>query len=274
MHWLLSRQKGLKPLLWVAAAMGCCHAGMFQILGVGRLIGLGMGAIPLIGLAGTMIEGGLFAWVASRFLVEARRTGELELLLTTPLGAQKLFSTQWETLKGLARAPVLLMVGLPLLLQGLVTLSGGYLAGSFWKLYYGLALLVSSINTVLGIGALFWLAPWFALQFVGQGRVIFWTVLLVKGLPFAASFAWSVVYRELIRSVGGPASLWSGSAWLLGFLVPQVATLLIYSWLIRVSSRRLLHRAAFEPLDLPAIIPKSLARMAGSIRRVRSWKAA
>jgi hypothetical protein len=277
LHWLLSRQRGLRALLWVAAGIGCCHLGILPILG--RFIGVGMGTsflgfFPVFGIAEAAIEGGLFAWVASRFLVEARRTGELELLLTTPLGAEKLVSTQWEVLKRLARTPVLLMVGLPLIVEGMVMISGGFAPSAVWKYYYVLSLLLSAANTILSIGALFWLAPWFGLRVVGQGRVVFWTVLLVRGLPYAAGSAWSLVYRSLISWVGGQGNPWGGSFWLLGFLVPQIATLLIYWWLIGAARRQLLHLVGTEPLDGSRMLSRALARITGFIRRARSWRTA
>lgn len=272
LHWLLSRQRGLKPLLWIGAAIGCCHLALFQILG--RFIGVGMGTsfvgvFPIFGLAEATIEGGLFAWVASRFLVEARRTGELELLLTTPLGAENLVLTQWETLKRLARLPVLLMVGLPLILQSLFTIWGGYMPSSTWRFYYAVSLLLGTANTILSVAALFWLAPWFGMQVVGQGRVIFWTVLLVRGLPYAAGLAWSLGYRTVIGWVGG---LWPGSHWIYGLLVPQVATLLLYVWLIRAVRAQLLHLPGTEPLDPSRILSRTLEQITGFVRRTRNWR--
>ena len=220
LHWLLSRQRGLKPLLWVAVAIGCANIAMLQMMG--RLFGMGirtfsLGAFPVIGLAEATIEGGLFAWVASRFLIEARRTGELELLLTTPLGAEELVSTQWETLKSFARWPVMVLVGLPLILNGFGTALGRAAIG-FLETLFVLSLLLRAANTVLGVGVLFWLAPWLALQVTGQGRVIFWAVLLVRGLPYVVGSGWSLVYQVLIRWVGAVGNLWSGSLWFLGFL--------------------------------------------------------
>ena len=43
------------------------------------------------------------------YFVEARRTGELELLLTTPLGAEQIVAGQWRALKRLLFAPALLL---------------------------------------------------------------------------------------------------------------------------------------------------------------------
>ena len=267
LHWLLSRQRGLKLLLWVAACTGCFNLVFFQLMGRFSFLGI----FPMLGLAEAAVEGGLLAWGASRFLVEARRTGELELLLTTPLGAEKLVSTQWETLKRLARWPVLVMAGLPLIFQGLITISGP--SPLWWTLFYVLSLILNTANIILGVGALFWLAPWFALRLTGQGRVIFWTVLLVRGLPYVASVTWSMVYSSLINRRGTPGNPWSGSLWF-GFLVPQLITLLLYSWLIRVARSQLLHFADSEPLDPSLMLSRARAQVAGFIRRARSWRAA
>lgn len=275
LHWLLSRQRGLKPLLWVAAVIGCCHLAVLQIMG---FIGVGMGRsflgfFPIFGLAEATIEGALFAWVASRFFVEARRSGELELLLTTPLGAEKLVLTQWEVLKRLARAPVLVMVGLPLVVEGLTMISG-YAPSALWKYYYALSLLLSMANTILSVGALFWLAPWFGLQMAGQGRVIFWTVLLARGLPYATGLAWSLVYRSLMSWVGASRNPGSGSFWFFGFLAPQVATLLIYWWLISAARSQLLGLVGTEALDTSQILSRTLMQIGRFIHRARGWRAA
>jgi hypothetical protein len=272
LHWLLSRQRGLKPLLWVAACIACFHLTILQLLS--RFAGFGMGtfffgAFNIFGLAETTIQGSLLAWIASRFLIEARRTGELELLLTTPLGAEKLVSTQWETLKRLARGPVLLMVGLPLILESLFI--GVYAPSTLLRLYYPLSLLLSTANTILNVGALFWLAPWLGLQIVGQGRVIFWTVLLVRGLPYAASLAWSLIYQSLM-SWGVQSNVWPGSPWLLGFLVPRAATILFYWWLIGVARSQLLHLPGTEPVEPSRILLRPLVQIVRFIGRARTWR--
>lgn len=274
LHWLLSRQRGLKPLLWVAAGIGCSYLAVFQVLG--PVMGFGtsvVGFVPIFGLAQATIEAGLFAWAASRFLVEARRTGELELLLTTPLGAQKLLSVQWETLRRLARGPVLVMAGLPLILTGLASISRGYPPVGYWKLYYILSMLLYAANTVLGVAALFWLAPWFALQVQGQGRVIFWTVLLIRGLPYVGGFGWSLAYRPFINW-GVQVNGQSGSLWFLGFLVPQWATLLLYLWLIRVARGQLLHLSGAEPIGGSQLLWHARRQITGLFRRARGWRAA
>src|SRR4029077_8052095 len=83
-------------------------------------------ASPLGTVAG-LIGAAMVAWVASRFFVGVRRTGELELLLITPVGAQSVVEDQWRVLKRLFAWPVLCMQApmLPQFLTGISTLHAG-----------------------------------------------------------------------------------------------------------------------------------------------------
>ena len=125
------------------------------------------------------------------------------------------------------------------------------------------------------MGAVFWLAPWFALRLQGQGRVIFWTVMVVKGLPYMAALAWSLAFRPMLNQpnlAGRPP----GSLWLLRLVVylgPQIAILLYYLWLIGRTRAQLTHSPGTELLDWSDRLRSGRLRFAGFIRRARSWKA-
>jgi len=276
LHWLLRRQRGFKPVLWFAAIIGFFHFALFGM--VGRFFsGVGMvffGMSGALGLAMTVITGSIFAWVASRFFIEARRTGELELLLTTPLGAQKLVSAQWDILKLLVRWPVAAMM-LPLLVQGaFFILSYNPIRSDVWTLYYALSMLLSAGNIVLGTGALCWLGLWFGLRMPAQGKAVLWSVLLANGVPYIVSIGWSLLYRPIIVSLGGGVSGWLSSPLLLGYLIPSMVILLYYLWLLRLARAQLLvEMAGTEPLDPAKIFSFSnlLPRMAAAIRRARHW---
>src|SRR5262249_36053670 len=140
-------------------------------------------------LVTSAITGALFALVASRFFVDARRTGELEMLLTTPVGAQEIVSTQWDVLKRLFRFPIALML-LPMGSQVLITLTSRYSAIGFWKPYFTFSMLLTGLNTVFGTFAVCWVALWLGLRLNGQGGVILWTVLVAKGLPYGVVITW------------------------------------------------------------------------------------
>jgi hypothetical protein len=278
LHWLLRRQRGLKPMLWLAGLIGFFHFVLFGMVGRLFIGGVGMqlfGIAGALGLTMAALTGSIFAWVASRFFVEARRTGELELLLTTPLGAEELVSAQWDILKRLIRWPVLVMM-LPGAMQGaFFMLSYNAIQSDLWTLYYALSQLLSVSNIILSAGALCWLAVWFGLRVPGQAKAILWTVLLAVGVPYALSLLWSILYRPVLMFVGGiSAGTWFGSPWLLGYLIPPMATVLFYLWLIRLARSQLLHElSGAEPLEPRKIFSLSnlLPRVAAAIRRARQW---
>jgi hypothetical protein len=83
LDWLVRRQSGVRTVVWAVALLETAyHAGMMFFGGFVR--GLGNYAPWGMSVALAMVEGCLFGWAASRFFIEARRNGELELLLTTP----------------------------------------------------------------------------------------------------------------------------------------------------------------------------------------------
>jgi hypothetical protein len=148
--------------------------------------------LQLPAMAFSVVSGSLFAWAASRFAVEARHNGELELLLTTPVGIQTFVSDQWTMLKVMLVGPVTLML-LPILWHALARLT---MAPDFGPLLSFLYV----TNIVLGIGALCWAGMWFGFAARRQLSAILLTVGLVKGIPllinflgmlFSAAFSWA-----------------------------------------------------------------------------------
>jgi hypothetical protein len=225
-------------------------------------------------LAKGVIEGALFAWAATRFFVEARRTGELELLLSTPFGARQLVSTQWRVLKRLLQWPLVVLLA-PALLRTIsaLVLNQAWLgpSPSLFRLQYAISGLLACANIILGIGALCWLGFWFGLRAGGQARAIAWTVGVVKGLPYLFSMlSW------MLFSVMGSFSIsWR---WSLPFLVlrslPQVMVLVFYAGLIAVARRRLLSGLGDgEPMrfDLRHSFSSAVQDALAAIRKARHW---
>jgi hypothetical protein len=219
-----------------------------------------------LSLASAALEGALFAWAASRFFVEARRTGELELLLTTPLGARELVSAQWAVLKHRLRWPMLVLF-IPWLL-GVFT---GLLAHpqSQWLLgaVFGL---IGCGEIFLGVGALCWLGLWFGLKAGGQGRAIVWTISLAKGLPFVIT----ILCWYPLAALSGAVFGWRSSFYSITMWLPQVVTLALYLGLIRLARRRLLGElAGAEPMkfDLRQSISSVAHDASGAFRKARHW---
>jgi hypothetical protein len=270
--WLLQRQRGIQALLWAAALVGLSPFVAFRLL----LRFLGPSSYSFVvwplGLTMSAFASALFAWASSRFFVEARRTGELELLLTTPLGAKEIVSAQWKVLKRRFRWPTLVLLAPTLVGVGYVLLAihVGFGPGNLFKLPYLISSLIGCLDIVLGVGALCWVGLWFGLVAGGQARAIVWTVGLVKGLPYLMEIVCSFLFRALVNSRVGP---WSPPLWILS-LLPRVVTLVLYLGLIRLARQRLLGELAGAEVinfDLRQLISSAACDVVAAFRKARHW---
>jgi hypothetical protein len=144
--------------------------------------GIGAG----VSLFASFVPGIIFAWAAGKFFLEARRTGELELLLSTPLGGRDIVRGRWNALLIRFRGP-LLLAGFAMFLEFIFTASIGRPA---------LSRAMIPLNRVLDAIAVFWVAMWFGLSAKRPLAVIAWPVGLVIALPWFicyALFGWSSV---------------------------------------------------------------------------------
>src|ERR1039458_6018520 len=272
--WLLQRQVGIQALIWAGALVGFIQFGVYSVMP--RFLGSSsyLSMVWPLSLAATTLEGALFAWAASRFFVEARRTGELELLLTTPFGAREIVSTQWNVLKRRLRWPIVVMLA-PAILQAAVTLVELRTTSSFgprgsFRLHYVISSLFGLVDIFFGVGALCWVGLWFGLKAGGQARAIVWTVGLVKVLPFLIVMLCSILFAMLAKSGLG---LRSPPYWVVMSL-PQAVTLLLYLVLIRLARQRLLGElAGAEPLkfDLRHFVSSAARDSVSAFRRARHW---
>jgi hypothetical protein len=135
----------------------------------------------------------LYLWTASqacRFLVDARRSGLLELLLVTPLSSRDVIIGQW---RGLLRT-----FGLPAALLLLVQVAGsifsqrarvGMLASNAGAFAPSAALnvLVASVGALgsaVNLGALMWFGMWMGLTSKNVGLATLKALLFVQVLPW------------------------------------------------------------------------------------------
>src|SRR5262249_56298563 len=86
---LVFRQSGVSAGIWAVALLALAYEGWVP-LARQPLAGPGASVswffAGAFGVVGALCGGAVVAWVASRFFINVRRTGELELLMTTPLG--------------------------------------------------------------------------------------------------------------------------------------------------------------------------------------------
>ena len=228
--------------------------------------------LQLPALVVAVTGGALFAWAASRFFLESRRTGELELLLTTPVGSETILSGQWSALKRLLRWPVTVMAGTLLLrlVSPMLLSRPGVIS---WSAFDMVSVVISVVNTLLAIGALCWLGLWFGLQARGQASAIVWTVGLGKGVPLVISILGSILLSVLysnLRAFSPGRSM--GLSYL--FVLPQMAIFLLYLWFIREAKRRLLQKlAGAEPtsFSLRESISEATRGAGDAIGKLRRW---
>ena len=249
-EWLVRRQRGLRTILWFGVFVGIIYYLLFRAFSPWRAFGMGSSFwliaywVPNV-LVGSL-SGAFFAWAASRFFIETRKNGELELLLTTPVGARTIVRDQWKVLHEALLFPLVVSV-VALLLPFVFTIFIGFgnRGGMEVVFPYFLNIVLSVFNMVLGIMALCRVGLWFGMKAQGQAGAIMWTLGFVKGVPYLITFAWSLFTAVLgypFRAIGSPF-------YLLSFL-PSIATLIFYIWIINAAKRFLVMELAGENATL------------------------
>jgi ABC-type transport system involved in multi-copper enzyme maturation permease subunit len=269
-HWLLSRQRGTKAAVWLGALVSSLFVlCLYVFLHFTSTTTVSMLSRSL-SLAITTIQGTIFAWVASRFFVESRRNSELEVLLTTPLGARELVLAQWDYLKRLFRWPVLALL-FPIFFSVINLVILNAMPNGSWGLYYLTSLACSAVETIVGLGALCWAALWFGFRASSQVRAILWTLILAKGVPYMLNLALSLLgsYLAIFRS-GTAYSAGPGFAVWNIHLLSQALILLCYFQIIRRTRHQLLRElAGAEPASLD--FRHIFAEMRLRFDRTRHW---
>jgi hypothetical protein len=272
MAWLVRRQRGLTAILWGGVLAGFLYYVFFRAFFSWQPGSPGAGGLGLLFVwIPNMIMGSFssvfFAWAASRFFVEIRRSGELELLITTPSGADRIARDQWDLLSNALALPLTISCCGVLIASIFSTLTQFPRPRSDLVVFaFLLGPITSAINLVMCIQALSRVGLWFGLRARGQAGAILWTVALVKGVPYGIAFAWSIF--------GTLFSLddWTREFWPLLSIVPAIPTYAFYWWVVRVAKRGVIQELSGTPFSLETIIPFSRARQ--QVERFRSWKTA
>jgi hypothetical protein len=240
------------------------------------MLGFGVGSMSYysrqpIYLALSFVQACLFGWAASRFFLEGRQSGELELALTTPVGARTIVTSQWMELKKLFTWPVIVLVASNLALLG-STFGQLAMRGSYPSSLYLYSQVIFGVNIVIGAGALIWAGLWFGLKARSQAAAIIQIVLLSQAVPYLVSvvgnFLLGLLFNALVSQLYGVRqyNIHYLSFWM--SMLPQFAILFYYLWLIRWARRRL----AGELKDaLPVAASGARAGLASAVGRARSW---
>jgi hypothetical protein len=188
--WAFSRLRIQNAMIWTGSLVLLFGGTGFSwdLLVVGRMTGpSAIGIWSGLHLLFTLGAAGLLAWASGRFLFEAQRTGELELLLSTPLGAADIVGANWRALCQPLRGAWLLVGFLILLgfLLGSGTRASAAGAPAIWGLIEkGLPV----AWRVFDIIALCWIGMWFGLQARKPLTIMAWPAGLVVGIPWVISY--------------------------------------------------------------------------------------
>jgi len=238
--WLVKHQRGILTTLWIAATIEVLYfasswavfRGMFT-LGWPSVIGW------VVWFAASASTDALFARAGSRFFYESKRSGQLETLITTPLGPRGVAEGQWSALKKLLAWPVAVGIGAMLLDEDISLITeigqpGGYSPGWVTQCFitWGIDIAVS----ILGILAVCWFGMLFALKGKGAAGIMLRAAGLGTGLPalFKTLFAYGA---ERITFTVSSTGLWPSTMtnW-----VEEIIIMVYYLWLFRWAKRAVL----------------------------------
>jgi ABC-type transport system involved in multi-copper enzyme maturation permease subunit len=154
--WLMSRHPGIRWRMWLLAIAG---SGILLLTAlVTRQVFGPMGLSLGPALIFAVLIKILFAFQACRVFVEGRRTGALDLLLSTPITGREIIKGQWLGLKRLCLWPIAIFVAAQTV---------GAAIQIDWNSGMGGLQLILTIYPILkfvmGLAALGWLGMWLGL---------------------------------------------------------------------------------------------------------------
>jgi hypothetical protein len=176
-------------LIWLAVVLAFCaqFGTLGSIFAGGAAPTDTWGLLSFVGMAVILFSGGLLAWAGARFFQDTRRQQDLELLLTTPLGARNILIGQWRLLRRALTWPLglVLVVALPAGLSLIYDFANGYRRET-WLLTQPLLI---GVNLILEAVALCWVGIWFGLRGRNPLTAVAGAVGLVQLLPLALAVA-------------------------------------------------------------------------------------
>ena len=196
-EWCVRHERGVLLTFWAASGISLLVKSIglsFQSMEAGSFSYFSpavLWTLWLMSVAGGFLATALQAWAASRFILAARRTGELEVILTTPLGAGDFITGHWRALRARIRAPVMFSL-IPVVFHAAIVLADGFVdhkSAVNWTAF--LRDLWSVTITWIEVVAICWVGMWFGLRVSRPASAVAMTVGLINGLPFAVTvFSW------------------------------------------------------------------------------------
>jgi hypothetical protein len=207
--WAVSRMRIQNALIWIGTLLLLLGGTGFSwgSLLVGTRGGpLAMGLWDSLHLLVSLGSAALLAWAAGRFFFEKQRNGELEMILSTPLGARDIVGGNWRALCKPLRGAWLL-VGFLILFE--------LISGSVEHGWFTFQRVIAPVIRVLDIMALCWMGMWFGLRARKPLHIMGWTVGMVVALPWVISFMFIIATTLTSRAFLSSGAAYSASSALL-----------------------------------------------------------
>jgi ABC-type transport system involved in multi-copper enzyme maturation permease subunit len=238
--WLAQHQRGILTTLWLAAIIEVLYfASSWAIFRGVLTFGWSSVMYWVIWFFASASTDALFTRAGSQFFYESKRSGHLEMLVTTPLGPRGVMEGQWSALKKMLAWPVAIALTAMLLDEdvSLVTQIGG--PGDYnlsWVIQCFITWGIDIGGSILGILAVCWFGMLFALKGKSVAGIILRGAALGTVVPaiFKSLYAYGAEHITFNVFSGG---LWSGtmSEWL-----EEIIVMIYYLWLFRVARRHVL----------------------------------
>jgi hypothetical protein len=195
----------------------------------------------------------ILVWICARVFLEGRQSGFVELVLTTPKGADRLVKTHWNAIWRVLRIPLLLALLLTVAYSLLATVSRT--PDFYWLIY-----IMYPVVSILEIIAVCWLGMLFGVRARNALGTIFSTLVCIQLLPWVLSL--------LVRFLSfGSFHL---TLWVVQTSIVGACYLFFWRW----ARRRLLfhfREEISERRSYTAGMTDSLRSLIALIRRVRHW---
>jgi ABC-type transport system involved in multi-copper enzyme maturation permease subunit len=245
-RWLAGRDLWLGRFLWMALVVFL--AGAVLLSGGSRewgvFLNIANGATSLYLVL-------LNLWVATfatRFFVDAMRTGTMELLLATPLEPGKIVRGQWWAIRRTFSAPVLVVVLLGLLLVILQieesiktnlknnpSLQGNATWMSDMTVMYIVNGVCSMVVGLTGLMAVAWFGMWMGMFTKKANQAVIKTLVFVQVLPFVVLVFVQLGFQIALSLVGG------FSHWWITQVILSVVAVILDMVFIGIARKRLLN---------------------------------
>jgi len=210
--WLLCRERWQSMSLWILVMGSVGSLLVFSLLGEEKGLYLWSYAARIVTL---MLYLGV-ASQATRFFVEARRSGLMEMLLSTPVTESEIVRGQWRGLLRMLGGPIagLLVaqfVGLLVLQAGLQSVfqasAPSSNAGGILALAVGGGASLAAVLMIAGnLAALSWVGMWMGVTSRSPSTATLKTVLYVQIIPwFLISVASTLFVPVFVSSLAGRA---------------------------------------------------------------------